>query len=887
MEDTYIKVNNNLTFLEKVCRNRMNELGHSGIKKYEKRYEEEYKVIVGAALENYFLIIYDIINWCKDNDILVGLSRGSAAGSYIMYLMNIVKINPFDYDLLFSRFLNEGRVAKVYLDFIFKDKKLTEEYKDIYRLDTPKGGNRIAAKYFIGDEINGNIIKDIKISYKGHISLPDVDMDLEDREKVKKYIIEKYGLKTFALLGSYNTFKIKAAIKDLARVMGTNMDYAALNIMTSYMFFKEGVDAFFEENFKCALENSMYYDFIQNNPKIINTMYWLLDAPKSASVHPCGTLSIPENENIFNDFPLIEQDGEYMCEFTGPELDGLGFVKNDLLGLAQLSFFKDILYLIKKNKEKNIDIYNLPLDDKEVYRYLSNAWNGEVFQMNSNLLRNYCKILKPTWIGDLAVAVAMVRPGPLNSGLHLSYIHRKEGEKPTTYHFGYENFTKETYGIVTYQEQVIQIASYLGNLTLVEGDELRKILGKKKIEQMKSFYDKIKPHAIDKGCSEKEFDEIWAEWIEFSKYAFNKSHAIAYGLTAYISQYLKVHYPQEFWCAAFQKANNSQNRKEKFNQYFEELKESKSPIKVVSPDINVASNRTEFTNNDIFLPLNNIKYLGNDAVDAIIEDRNKNGEFFSFEEFFSRLGKDKLLNKRELENLILSGAFDKLEGISSPIERQRLIKQLYKFLKKDYKREFITNKFQENELWWSLKQLDLVGVSYINFKNLCGKYFQRYKFFDSFNTFSEGDKANFGGIIIDYKEKKTKKGQLFGEVVLEYNNIPYSLILWHDDWIKYKDNILKYKDQVVLCEVMFVKNNLTDKWQLNLAEETTMIFFGETDDLKIEKPANIIFKKGDRVKLESNEEGVIVKYPSNYAISIELDNGDIKVVEKWDIINVL
>ena len=392
-------IKTNLDFFEQLIRNRMNKLGFSGIDKYEERVKEEYNVIVGAGLEEYFLIIWDILNWCKKNNILTGLSRGSAAGSFIMYLMDIVKINPFDYDLLFSRFLNAGRVAQVYEQLEFEDGSKTEFES---RLNIPNGGDRILAKYHKGDKIGEKKIINKYIEYKGHISLPDVDMDVEDREKVKQYIINKYGEEQFSLLGSYNTFKIKAAIKDLCRVIGTNMDYAALNVMTSTMFFKEGVDANFEEIFKTALTNSMFYNFVQENPKIVNAMYWLLDTPKSASVHPCGTLSIPKDESIFNDFPLSLQEGEYMCEWTGPELDTMGFVKNDLLGLAQLGFIKNILTLIKEHRGENVNIYNIPLDDKEVYEYLSNGWNSEVFQFNSNLLVNYCKVLNPTHIGDLS-----------------------------------------------------------------------------------------------------------------------------------------------------------------------------------------------------------------------------------------------------------------------------------------------------------------------------------------------------------------------------------------------------------------------------------------------------------------------------------------------------
>lgn len=879
--------NSNLLFFEKLIRNRMNKLGYTGISKYEERLKEEYDVIVGADLENYFLIIWDILNYCKKHNILVGLSRGSAAGSFIMYLMDIVKINPFDYDLLFSRFLNAGRVAQVYEQLEFEDGSKSEF---IFRLKIPNGGDRILAKYNKGDILNKKKIINKNKDYRGHVSLPDVDMDVEDREKVKQFIINKYGEEQFSLLGSYNTFKIKAAIKDLCRVMGTNMDYAALNVMTSTMFFKEGVDANFEEIFKTALTNSMFYNFVQENPKIINTMYWLLDTPKSASVHPCGVLSIPKDESIFNDFPLSLQEGEYMCEWTGPELDTMGFVKNDLLGLAQLGFIKNILTLIKENRGESVNIYNIPLNDKEVYKYLSNGWNSEVFQFNSNLLVNYCKILNPTHIGDLSVAVAAVRPGPMNNGLHLKYVKRKEGREEVDYHFGYKDYTEETYGIILFQEQVIRIASYLGNLNLVEGDGLRKALGKKKMSEMLKFHDKIKPHAIEKGCTDKEFEEIWDEWVEFAKYAFNKSHSVAYAITGYISQYLKVHYPQEFWTAAFQKANDSSERKEKMNQYFKELQEQNSLIKVVAPDINVASNKTTFKGNNIYLPLNNIKYLSDNGVEEIIKERHDNGDFYSFEEFLSRLGKDKKLDKREFQNLILSGVFDEIENIESPKNRKFLIQKLYKFLKRDYVREFVTDRFQENDLWWQIKQMELIGIDSIDFKKLTNKYFEKYRFFTSYsNNELEGTNVNFGGIILDVIEKKTKKkGQYFGIVNLVCNNVPYDLLVF-DDWEEYKDNFYKYKGQVVLFEATFVKNKNTNQLQLQLLTENEIpIFIGSDETTKIEKRESISFKKGDYVKLENGKIGQIIKYPSNDSISIQIEGtNEIEIHSKWDFVEII
>lgn len=874
-----------IDFLEKLLRNRMNKLNFTGISKYEDRLKEEFDLIISAGLEEYFLLIRDILNWCSKNNILTGLARGSAAGSFVMFLLDIVKINPFDYGLLFSRFLNAGRVAKVFEQIIFEDNTFTEFQ---LRTEVPKGGNKILAKYRKGDYLEGKKIKEKKIEYRGHISLPDVDMDVQDREKVKQFIIKKYGNEQFSLLGSYNTFKIKAAIKDLNRVVGSNLDYAALNILTNTMFFKEGLDANFEEVFKTALDNSMFYDFVQRNPKIINYMYWILDTPKSASVHPCGTLSIPKEESVFTNFPLVEQGGELMCEWTGAELDSLGFVKNDLLGLSQLDFFANIISLIKENRGEKIDIYNIKLDDKDTYNYLTNGWNSEVFQFNSHLLVNYCKVLKPENIMDLAVAVAAVRPGPINSGLHLKYVKRKDEKEEIDYHFGYENFTKETKGILFFQEQLINIASYLGDLTLVEADSLRKALGKKIMSQLLSFHDKIKPNALEKGCSSKEFEEIWAEWIEFAKYSFNKSHAVAYAITGYISQYLKVHYPQEFWTAAFQKANNSSERKEKFNQYFQEIKDSKSNIQVFPPEINVASNKTTFKENNIFIPLNNIKYLSDDGVNEIIEDRNKNGEYYSFEEFLVRLGTEKKLNKRELENLVLSGVFDKLESLQNKKDRILLIQKLYKFLRKDYRREFIKDRFQEEEEWWGLKESELIGLDSIDFKRICLKHFTRFRYFTSYSAKTlENQKVSFGGIILDFSERKTKKGNLFGIIELVCNNIPYTLTIF-ENWDKLKEKFLKYQKQIVILEGEFKNNPLTNKLQLILLKDCEPIFIGSDESTKITEFKSISFKKFDYVQLENGKIGQIVKNMSNTEIHIKMeDSGDIEIYTKWDINKII
>lgn len=856
----------NLHFFEKLIQKGMDKYGFNGIEKYEERVKEEFNVIVGADLENYFLILWDIVNHCKKVDNYIGVGRGSAAGSLISYLVGITKINPFDYDLLFSRFLNAGRVAQVVYD-IYLDDILLEEYKDISKLNIVNCTDLRPFELSIGTKIGDKIITKIDKKYKGHISMPDIDLDIENREEVKQYLIQKYGRDKFAVIGSYNTFKIKAGLKDLARVLGTNLDYSALNILTSTLFFKEGMDAFFEEIFRTGSDNSFFKDFIQNNGKLINTLFWIIDTPKSSSIHPCACMLVPSDEDIFDNFPMFSQEEEFVCEWEGSELDDLGFLKEDLLGLAQLSFFHHILSLVKEGGKGEIDIFNLPLEDEEVYSYFQNGWNSEVFQFGSNLLISYCKLLKPTEINDLIAAVAAVRPGPMNNGLHLKYVKRKNGEEDVEYKFGYSEFTKETYGLILYQEQLMKIASYLGDLDLIESDGLRKALGKKIMSQMIEFKEKIKPNAVKKGCPPEEFEEIWLEMVEFAKYAFNKSHSVAYSVTGYISQYLKVYYQVEFWTAAFQKANNSDKRKEKFNKYFQELQESKSPIKVVSPEINIASNKISFSGNEIYFPLNNIKFLSDNGVEFILAERNKNGQFYSFEEFLLRMGKDKSLNKREFENLILAGAFDKLEDIKDIKDRARLITTLYNYFKRDFK-EFITG-IEDEKVFWHLKQWDLLGISYLPYKRLCSRHFDRYSYFKVFKQAEEGQKIAFGGIILSYKEKKTKKGKIFGEVILENDNVPYILMIFDaEKWEEYKERIDLYQNSgIMLFEAEFTLNPMKKSLQLQLLEDTIPIFIsGKHEIIKIPL---VSYTKFDKVLLDSGIEGTIVKYPSNAEIMIE------------------
>jgi len=711
-----------------------NKIKDDDLDKYLDRINEEYDTISLVQSEfgngvDYFLISQDIVKYCNENNILVGLGRGSAAGSFLAYLLDITKINPFDYDLLFSRFLNKGRVEKG--------------------------------------------------------SLPDVDLDFEGlkRSKVKHYLEEKYGQDNVCSVGTYTTLQLRAAFKDIARQRG--IDHKTAN------FISEGIDTDrgdWVDVFKLAQEKQPLKNFILRHPDIIEDIQLILKQPRSASVHACAMIITPQNKTIYEYIPVRigEKDGEeiIVSEWEGGELEKAGFLKEDILGIRQLDKYSFILDLIKKQTGENVSIYDTPLDVDGVYELFQQGNNGDVFHFGSHGLTQYCKELKPETIHDLIAGIALYRPGSMEINSHNEYIFRKEGSSPISYRWGTEEILKDTYGLIVYQEQVMKIVSQLADFSLIDADEIRRAMGKKIKDVIDKYEDQFISKVIEKGCPEDEAKTIWHELEVQSKYTFNRSHAASYAITGYIGQWLKYHYPLQYWTAAFQ-FDDPNPKKSNLGRYISEIRRTDNFIKIMPPEINESGET--FTSNyekmELYWSITRVKQLGEKALQSIMEERNKNGEFFSLEDFLNRTEK-RVVNKAVVINLILSGSFDAIENIKIERDRKILINKYYEFsgTKRDKEDEFLLD---HPNYWWQIKQKEICGFGDIDYKTvitentkLLGDYCEGYQIKD----LSENKKIIVAGMIKDFTIKTTKKDDEYCKLILDCNNEDVDVMVWNESY---------------------------------------------------------------------------------------------------------
>ena len=455
--------NNNALFWNLINKGLLKKISVNDREKYIERIGIEYDIIELGGFVDYFLILWDIIRWSNENGILSGIGRGSAGGSLIAYLLNITRLDPIKYDLLFERFLNKGRV---------------------------EGG-----------------------------SLPDIDCDFagNERECVKQYMEQKYGQAHVCSVGSYNTLQIKAAIKDLSRLK--NLDIPYVNLISNKLEECNSV----EDIFKKALTTPLIYEFIQDNADIINDLMIIRGAPRSESIHPCATIILPDTNTIYDWIPVKtvttgNKDTILVSSWEGSELESIGLLKEDILGIRQLDKFQFILNLI----EKKIDIYNIDFNEKRVYEYFCEGWTSDVFHFGAKGLTKYCKESQPHNIDDLIAAIALYRPGPIESDLHNEYVRRKNGDSPIEYLWGTKHITKDTYGILIYQEQIMQVCTDVGGFSLMESDDIRRAMGKKKPELLESYKNQFIENAINKGCHNDDAHHTWDTLEKFASYGFNK-----------------------------------------------------------------------------------------------------------------------------------------------------------------------------------------------------------------------------------------------------------------------------------------------------------------------------------------------------------------------------
>ena len=561
------------------------------------RIDYELSVVDKMGYNGYFLIVQDFINWGKEQRIVYGPGRGSAAGSILAYALRITELDPLKYDLLFERFLNPDR-----------------------------------------------------------ISMPDIDTDIQDtrRDEVIEYCTRKYGEGRVSNIATFGKMMAKNAVRDVARVLEVpyaEADRLAKMVPDPVM----GHHVHLADAIKEVPDLKQEYETNPTSKEVIDFASRLEGTIRNHGVHACGVIIAPDDLDKF--LPLeVSAKGPIAAQFPMGQVEEMGLLKMDFLGLSNLSVINNALRMVRKVYNTDIDMYSLPLDDEKTYELLQRAETTGVFQLESAGMKRYLKDLKASTFEDIIAMVALYRPGPMQ--FIDSFIKRKHGEEPITYlHPGLENSLKSTYGIMIYQEQFMQISKEWCGFTGGQADTLRKAVGKKKIDLM----NKVKPEfiegAIKIGGATREIAEtFWGQLLDFANYCFNKSHAACYGLIAYWTAYLKAHFPDAFMAALMTADMRWTDR------LAIEISECKRMgIKVLGPDINQSYGDFGIVGgkNTIRFGLSGVKNMGKSLIEEIvIPERDKNGPFKSVCDFAKRVDSTKF-NKKSWESAIKTGAFDR------------------------------------------------------------------------------------------------------------------------------------------------------------------------------------------------------------------------------------
>lgn len=816
------------------------------------------------------------------------------------------------------------------------------------------------------------IIKNIRKKIRQELvggSLPDLDTDFEmgRRGEVKEYMERRYGKDQVCSVGTYTTLQVKAAIKDLCRLEG--IPVPEVNMFTAKI---DGVKDF-DDLFRMACQKKDVAYFINKYPGIIQAVGLIQGQPKAKSIHACAMMVYPDDHDMFHWNPVRRQGDMMVSEWEGGELDGAGFLKEDILGILQLSKFGDILKLVKEHTGKDVDIYTLPLDDKKVYTYFQKGWTGDVFHFGAKGLTGYCRMMKPDNITELVNCIGLYRPGVMEGNFHNEYILRKNGEREVSFRKGSDEILQDTRYIMIWQEQTMKMFQKLGGFNLVEADDGRRALTKKRVEKLLPFKERFLKHYVSNfGVDQKYAEDTWKEIENMAAYQFNhcisgreriakktrnrklfnptieemynimndrsyaikhghlclhdwyvkngygkswslnendevilnnivdirwegfrktykietesgltvsvtdnhkiptkrgefqlkdivvgdeifirdeksirndekypvrsekitnirfdreenvydiemadpyhtvminngivvcNSHAVAYANTGYACEWLKVNYPLEYWSVAFSYADDDD-----YSVYLHEINEIGN-IKVLPPDINESTDKikTDFEDNSLVWSISSVKQVGEKAQVEIMEERSKNGPYFSFEEFLDRHSqKGSAVNKSVIENLVSCGAFDKLESISIPVDRLRLIdryRELNKVKIDKEKDPFESNPDKRKYAWWyGLRQKRLCGLAFFDYPRLYTDYFKEmldrpdYPFKD-FSEIVDDSVDNrslnltVGGYVYDIEVKSGKKGE-YAIITLEQNYQFRTVVFWANEYASF-ENILK------------------------------------------------------------------------------------------------
>ncbi|RMF98003.1 MAG: DNA polymerase III subunit alpha [Candidatus Schekmanbacteria bacterium] len=763
-------------------------------RQYYDRLKMELDIIEKQGFEGYFLIVWDFINYAKENEIPVGPGRGSAAGSLVAYVLGITEIDPIRYKLFFERFLNPERK-----------------------------------------------------------SMPDIDVDFcqEKREQVIDYVRKKYGEENVGLIITFGSMKARAVIRDVGRVMGlplSEVDMIAKLIPNSVgMTLDKALEL--EPRLNVLIEEKKEIKELFETAKVLEGL------SRQEGIHAAGVVVSPEPLVNFIPITISSENKDdpkaqkvITTQYPMEDVPLTGLLKFDFLGLKTLTVIDKTLKLIKENRGIEIDLNEIPLDDRNVYEFLWKGYTVGIFQIISTGMKSLLQRMKPTAFEDLVALLALYRPGPLENAMDVEYVEVKHGKKKPHYeHPLLEDILKETYGVILYQEQVMQISNALSGYSLAEADILRKAMGKKKPEIMAAQKKKFVEGAVKNGIDENVAGNIFDLIEKFAGYGFNKSHSTAYALITYRTAYLKCYYPEEFM-AALLSCDMFDNKKLPVD-----VSECKDMgIKLLPPDVNKSSAEFTIEGNAIRYGLAGIKNVGLQAIKSIIESREKDGPFKSIFDFCERIDL-RTANKRVLESLTLCGALDSLgasrrsiyEGLDYIISESQKRKdeilsgQENLFGNMNSPSSVIFQKLPDVEEWSENERLkmekDILGVYYTGhpldkYKSLLETYSDcdLSIFSNEFNDngdmsengdseelyqkeancqriLKEGDIVHFGGAIRSLKTRKTKKGEMMAFLEIENFNGIADVTVFPNLFSEIKE-ILK-EDNLIFLESKVQKRN--------------------------------------------------------------------------------
>ncbi len=763
----------------------------------EERINFELHTIKTMGFAGYFLIVADFIEAGRDMGVFVGPGRGSAAGSAVAFCIGITNIDPIKYDLLFERFLNPDRK-----------------------------------------------------------SMPDIDTDFDDegRQKVIDYVVDKYGKNQVAHIVTYGSMAAKMSIKDVARVM--DLPLADSNALAKLVPEKPGIvldrvlnapidgekslkekEALQSEDIENVKKLREIYNGDDLRAKVLKEALVLEGSVRGTGIHAAGIIIAPRDLTELIPVATVKDINLLVTQYDGKVIEDAGVIKMDFLGLKNLSIIRDALKLIKQNHGIDLEIDNIPLDDKDTLDLFARGETNGTFQFESVGMQKYLKDLKPDRFDDLIAMNALYRPGPLQ--YIPNFIARKHGREEVTYDLeAMQEFLKDTYGITVYQEQVMLLSQRLANFTKGDADVLRKAMGKKDRKTL----DKLKPQFIENagknGHDPKILEKVWTDWEAFASYAFNKSHSTCYAFVAFQTGFLKAHYPGEYMASVL---THNQSNIDKVTFFMEECK--RMGIPVLGPDVN--ESQVNFAVNkrgEIRFGLGAIKGVGENAVEILIEERTLNGPFTSLFDLTKRVNL-RAVNKKTLEGLAFAGAFDCFNNIhraqffaSNGNDEPNVLEKAIRF----------GSAAQNNEA--ANQQSLFGGVSAVTLtepsippcepwtlmeklhkeKEVIGMYLSGHPLddfrleFDSFVTTNlakveefKNKELSIAGVVTDSYEKISKTNKPYGGFTLEDYSGNLRIMMWSEDYLKYR-HLLSAGQMLFIKGSMKLRYGSTDQYEFKV-----------------------------------------------------------------------